>query len=105
MLLGDILSKLENDGEAAEVILDAGDRRLLAAMRQRAEAEGLDLAAYAKAAVQHYAAEASDEEWLTMVGQIGRAADPGLACLKRAFEKATAGSSNARLEFSAGSSP
>ncbi|MGB8637613.1 MAG: hypothetical protein WCD30_05690 [Pseudolabrys sp.] len=88
MLLGDILSRLENDGEAAEVILGAGDLRLLAAMRQRAEAEGLDLAAYAKAALQRYATEASDEEWLTMMGQVGRAVDPGLACLKRAFERA-----------------
>ena len=88
MLLGDILSRLENDGEAAEVILSAGDLRLLAAMRERAEAEGLDLASYAKAAVQYYAAQASDEEWLTMMGQIGRASDPGLTCLKRAFEKA-----------------
>ena len=92
MLLGDILSRLENDGEATEVILGSGDLRLLAAMRQRAEAEGLDLAAYAKAALQHYAAEASDEEWVTLMGQIGRAADPGLTCLKRAFEKATSGS-------------
>ena len=101
MLLGDILSKLENDGEAAEVILGAGDLRLLAAMRQRAKAEGLDLAAYAKAAVQHYAAEASDEEWLTMMGQIGRAADPGLTCLRRAFEKAMSDSSKSEQEFSA----
>ena len=90
MLLGDILNRLENDGEAAEVILGAGDLRLLAVMRERAEAEGLDLAAYAKAAVHRYAAQASDEEWLTMMGQIGRAADPGLTCLKRALEKATA---------------
>ncbi len=89
MLLGDILNRLENEGEAAEVILGAGDLRLLAVMRERAEAEGLDLAAYAKAVVQRYAAQASDEEWLTMMGQIGRAADPGLTCLKRAFEKAT----------------
>ena len=102
MLLGDILSRLENDGEAAEVILGAGDLRLLAAMRQRAEAEGLDLAAYAKAAVQRYAAEASNEEWLTMMGQIGRAADPGLICLRRAFEKATGDPSNVQQEFSAG---
>ena len=102
MLLGDILNRLEDDGEAAEVILGAGDLRLLAVMRERAEAEGLDLAAYAKAAVQRYAAEASDEEWLTMMGQIGRAADPGQACLKRAFEKATVGSLNVQQEFSAG---
>ena len=101
MLLGDILSKLENDGEAAEIILGAGDLRLLAAMRQQAEAEGLDLAAYAKAAVQRYAAEASDEEWLTMMGQIGRAADPGQACLKRAFEKATSAPSRIEQELSA----
>ena len=79
---------LDNDVDAAEVILEAGDLQLLAAMRQRAEVEGLDLAAYAKAAVRRYAAEASDEEWLTMMGQIGRATDPGLACLKRALEKA-----------------
>lgn len=102
MLLGDILNRLKDDGEAAEVILGAGDLRLLAVMRERAEAEGLDLAAYAKAAVQRYAAEASDEEWLTMMGQIGRAADPGLICLKRAFEKATVGSLNVQQEFSAG---
>ena|SRR5262245_40798008 len=101
MLLGDILSRLENDGEATEVILGAGDLRLLAAMRQRAEAEGLDLAAYAKAALQRYAAEASDEEWVTMMGQIGRAADPGLTCLKRAFEKATSGSLKIEQEISA----
>ena len=34
------------------------------------------------------ATEASDDEWLTMMGQVGRAVDPGLACLKRAFERA-----------------
>ncbi len=99
MLLGDILSRLEDDGEATEVILGAGDLRLLAAMRQRAEAEGLDLAAYARAALQRYAAEASDEEWVTMMGQIGRAADPGLTCLKRAFEKATSGSLKVEQEI------
>ena len=38
--------------------------------------------------VERYATEASDEEWLTMMGQVGREVDPGLACLKRAFERA-----------------
>jgi hypothetical protein len=86
MMLGDILARLSDDGEAAEIILGVGDLRLLAAMKERAEAEGLDLAAYARAVVQRYAAEASDEEWVTMMGQIGRSGDPGLTCLKRAFE-------------------
>jgi hypothetical protein len=37
-----------------------------------------------------------------MMGQIGRAADPGLICLRRAFEKATGDPSNVQQEFSAG---
>ena len=88
MMLGDILTRLSDDGEAAEIILGAGDLRLLAAMRERAESEGLELAAYARAVVQRYAAEASDEEWITLMGQIGRSGDPGLTCLRRAFESA-----------------
>ena len=89
MMLGDILARLNDEGEAAEIILGVGDLRLLAAMQERAESEGLDLAAYARAAVQRYAAEASDEEWITLMGLIGRAGDPGTACLKRAFENVT----------------
>ena len=86
MMLGDILARLDDEAAAAEIILGAGDLRLLAAMQQRAEAEGLDLATYARAAVQRYAAQASDEEWVTLMGLIGRSRDPGLTCLKRAFE-------------------
>ncbi len=88
MMLGDVLGRLNDEGEATEVILGLGDLRLLASMRQRAEAEGLDLAAYVRGAVQRYAAEASDEEWTTLMGVIGCAADPGLACVKRALENA-----------------
>ena len=43
-----------------------------------------------KAVVQRYVADASDEEWITLMGQIGRTADPGLTCLKRAFESVIA---------------
>jgi hypothetical protein len=88
MMLGDILSRLTDDGEAAEIILGVGDLHMLTAMQERAEAAGLDLAAFAKAALQRYAAEASDEEWITLMGLIGRTSDPGLVCLKRAFDNA-----------------
>jgi hypothetical protein len=91
MMLGDILARLNDEGEAAEIILGVGDLRLLAAMQSGAQSEGLDLAAYARAAVQRYAAEASDEEWITLMGLIGRAGDPGTACLRRAFENITRG--------------
>jgi hypothetical protein len=62
MMLGDILSRLTDDGQATEIILNAGDLLLLAAMRAHAEAAGLDLATFARAALQRYAVEASDEE-------------------------------------------
>jgi len=85
MMFGDVLQRLDG-GEAAELILSLGDLSLLPALQQRAEAEGLDLAAYARAAVQRYAAGCSDEEWITLMGAIGRAADPGKVLLKRALE-------------------
>ena len=88
MMLGDILSRLNDDSEATEIILGAGDLRMLAAMRERAQAAGLDLASFARAAVLRYSAQASDEEWITLMGLIGRASDPGTVCLKRAFDNA-----------------
>lgn len=88
MILGDVINRLQHDDEAMELILSAGNLRLLTAMQRQAEVEGLGLAAYARAAVQRYAANASDEEWITLMGQIGHAADPGSVCLRRAFESA-----------------
>jgi len=46
MMLGDVLNRIHNDGEAIEIILGAGDLRLLTAMQRQAQADGLDLAAY-----------------------------------------------------------
>lgn len=91
MILGDVLRRLTDDAAAAEIILHAGDLTLLAAMRERAEAEGLDLATFSRAAVRRYSAEASEEEWITMLGLITRSDDPGTTCLKRAFCGAVSG--------------
>jgi hypothetical protein len=86
MILGDIIDRLQDDGEATELILNTGSLRLMTAMQRQAQAEGVGLAAYARAAVQRYAANASDEEWITLMGQIGQSTDPGSTCLRRAFE-------------------
>jgi hypothetical protein len=40
--------------------------------------------------VSRYAAEASDEEWITLMGAMGRAPDPGAVYLARALVYATA---------------
>ncbi len=88
MVLGDVLAGLTDETAAAELILGLGDLSLLAAMRKQADTEGVDLASYAREAVQRYTSHASDEEWVTMMGLINRGSDPGQTCLKRAFENA-----------------
>ena len=87
-MLGDFLASLTDETTAVETILGAGDLALLTAVREQAEASGVDLAAYVSQTVRRYASEASDEEWITLMGQLNRSADPGATCLKRAFEHA-----------------
>lgn len=90
MMLGDVLAGLDDEAKAAEMIVGLGDLQLLAGIRQQAEAEGVDLATYAREAMQRYAAQASDEEWITLMGLIGRSDDPAGVCLRRALNAAIA---------------
>ncbi len=90
-MLGDILGRLTDETTTIETILGAGDLTLLAAVREQAAADGLDLAACVTQTVQRYTNEASDEEWVTLMGMLNRSQDPGAACLKRAFEHALRG--------------
>ncbi len=84
-MLGDILARLTDETTAVEAILGTGDLALLAAVREQAAAEGLDLSACVTQTVQRYAATASDEEWVTLMGMLNRTQDPGTICLQRAF--------------------
>lgn len=91
MLLGDILARLDVPSYAEETVLRYGDLNLLARMRAQAEAEGESLGEFARSAVRRFAAEATDEDWVSLLGALARTDDPGAACLKRAFERAAAG--------------
>lgn len=88
MLLADVLARFENPSFAAETVLQIGDLNLLARMRERAEADGQSLGEFAQTAIRRFAAEATDEEWLTLLGALARSDDPGTVCLKRAFAHA-----------------
>jgi hypothetical protein len=98
MMLGDMLAELNDDAQAVELILGLDDLQLLAGARARAESEGVDLASFARQAVQRYAAQASAEEWITLMGLIGRADDPARACLRRALEFVLRRDSEARVD-------
>jgi hypothetical protein len=87
MMLGDLLAQFGDEAVAAEAIFSLGDLRLVAEMRTRAEAEGVGLGAFAVRAVRHYA-NSSDEEWISLIGELTRSDDPGLAFLKRALAHA-----------------
>jgi hypothetical protein len=90
MMLGDLLARFTEDSVAAETIVQIGGVVLLARLREQAEADGLTLGAYSAGAVRRYAAEASEEEWVTLMGALSRARDPGIAWLQRAFADALA---------------
>ena len=90
-MLGDILVRLTDETAAMETILGTGDLALLAAVRERASVEDVGLAACVTQTVQRYVAQASDEEWVKLLGMLNRSRDPGTTCLKRAFEYAQGG--------------
>ena len=85
-MLGDLLASLTDETTAVETILGVGDLALLTAVREQAAADGVDLAAYVSQTVRRYASQASDEEWITLMGSLNRSQDPGATCLKRAFK-------------------
>lgn len=84
-MLGDLLASLTDETTATETILRSGDLKLLRAAQEQAAAEGLGLAAYVAQAARRYANEASDEEWISLMGLLNRSPDPGATCLQRAF--------------------
>jgi hypothetical protein len=85
MLLGDMLARFDDEAIAAEAIWRLDDIALAARLREQAEAEGQSLGAFAAGAVRRFAAEASDEQWVKLMGTLARAQDPGVVCLRHAF--------------------
>ena len=85
MLLGDLISRFSDEAVAEETVLALGDLAMLAALRERSAETGLEIGAYMAAAARRYASEASDEEWITLMGVMGKASDPGAVYLTRAF--------------------
>jgi hypothetical protein len=87
-MLGDLLASLTDETTAIETILGAGDMNMLAAVQTKAAADGVELAAFVSQMMQRYMNEASDEEWITLMGLMNCSQDPGATCLVRAFEHA-----------------
>lgn len=85
MLLGDVIAQFDDDSSALQVLMSLDDLALVARVREACERDDYTLGEFARAAVQRYAASASDEEWVTVLGQMGRTQAPGIPLLRRAL--------------------
>jgi hypothetical protein len=90
MLLGDVLAKLEDPAFATEALLAIDDIVLTTRIGAAAAAEELTPGEFAVQSVGWFVNRASDEEWLTMIGLISRAANPGQTFLRRVLSNALA---------------
>jgi hypothetical protein len=83
MLLGDVMARFDDPAVAAETLLSLDDLALVAAVKAAAAEQELTVGEFAVRALDRFAMQASDEDWVTLVGALARAADPGRAFLQR----------------------
>jgi hypothetical protein len=105
MLLGDLIARLEDETFAAETLLSIGDLSLTAEVIDAAAREGVTTGEYVVACVGHFANQASDQEWVTLVGQMGKSDAPGQVFLRRAARRPEGRGVKRRLTYPAARSP
>jgi hypothetical protein len=88
MQLGDVIAGLADEVFANETMLAMGDLALAARIADAAAAEGVSRGEFVASAVGRFTAGCSEEEWLTVLGQMRRVADPGEILLRRAVTAA-----------------
>lgn len=88
MQLGDIIARLEDDAVADEALIALGDLALAARVAAAAAREAMTRGELVATCVGQFATHSTDEQWLTVLGQMGRAEDPGQVFLRRAIESA-----------------
>jgi hypothetical protein len=83
MLLGDIIARLKDDTVAGEALFALGDLSLTARVLAAAAEADMPPGEFASHMVGRFVRNASDEDWLTLVGLMARAADPGQVFLRQ----------------------
>ncbi|MCL4766547.1 MAG: hypothetical protein KJZ80_09975 [Hyphomicrobiaceae bacterium] len=86
MTLGELLATWQDEATVLDALIALDDLGLLARVRQAAEEEGSDLAAFVRQEVGRFVNEADDEAWTTLIGRLNRAEDPARAGLKTMIE-------------------
>ncbi|MDP2620095.1 MAG: hypothetical protein Q8P46_07950 [Hyphomicrobiales bacterium] len=84
----DLIARLKDPALATETLLSLDDLALVARVKETAARDGLTAGAFAAQAIEHLAAHADDETWLTLIGLMNGSADPGQVLLHRALRDA-----------------
>jgi hypothetical protein len=104
MQLGALITRLENEHDAAEMLEAFGDPFLFAEASAAAERYGETPGEYLAASVGQFAAVAGDEDWMGLIATMERADDPGRAAISRILRWALARDVADAAAFSTGCS-
>ena len=85
MLLGDLIARFEDETLASETLFSLGDLTLTARVVAHAANNNMSAGELAVQAVGQFVNGAGDEEWLSLIGKMSRAEDPGEVFLRRAL--------------------
>jgi hypothetical protein len=78
MLLGDVIARFEDEAFVNETLLALDDLALTARVLTGAAENKVSAGEFAAQSVGQFVNGASDEEWLTLIGLMSRAENPGL---------------------------
>jgi hypothetical protein len=87
VLLGDIIA-LEDEAVVSETLVAMDDLALIARIATLAAENNLSAGEFATHSIGRFVNGASDEEWLTLIGQMSRAENPGQVFLWHALSNA-----------------
>ncbi len=90
MQLGDVLAKFEDATFATEALFTIDDIVLTTRIGEAAAAENLTPGEFAMQLIRRVVNGASDEEWLTLIGLMSGAENPGRVFLRRVLANALA---------------
>jgi hypothetical protein len=90
VLLGDLIARFQDEAVVSEALLSLGDLALTARIAARATENSVSIGEWTAQAVGRFVPAASDQELLTLIGQMSRAENPGLVFLHWALSDAVA---------------
>ena len=88
MQLGDVIAKFEDEAFVNETLVALDDLALTARVFTLAAENNVSAGEFAAQSVGRFVNGASDEEWLTLIGLMSRADNPGQMFLRRVLSNA-----------------